>query len=81
MSKIVIYSKPDCPWCTKAKVYFAKHNLVYTEFMLGSDITREEIIEQFPQMKTMPIILIDDKLVGGYTQMVERFGGEHKHVS
>ena len=78
---VLIYSKPDCVFCAKSKVYMAKHKIEYTEFLMGRDITRDEVIEQFPLMRTMPIILIDGKIIGGYTQLTEYFGGEHKRVN
>lgn len=77
---ITIYSKPDCSFCVKAKAYMDKHHISYNEILMGRDITREEVIEKFPLIRTMPIILLDDKIIGGYTQMVEYFGGEHKRV-
>ena len=77
---ITIYSKPDCIFCSRAKDYMHKHNIEYKEFLMGRDISRDQILEQFPQMRTMPIIFLDDKLLGGYTQMVEHFGGEYKRV-
>ena len=77
---ITMYSKKDCNFCTKAKLFLQKHSIEFKEYLMGTDITREEIIEQFPQMKTMPIILLDGRVIGGYTQMVEHFGGEYKRV-
>ena len=74
---IHIYSKPDCPWCEKAKLFMQKHKIEFTEYIMGRDITREEILEQFPQIKTMPIILDDNRLMGGFKNLVEHFGGEH----
>lgn len=70
---ITLYSKPDCIYCAKAKAFMAKHGYEYEEYMMGIDITREEIIEQFPQMNTIPIILIDGRLIGGYINLLEHF--------
>jgi glutaredoxin len=75
---IQIYTKPDCVFCSKSKIYMQKHGIEFVEFLIGRDITREEVIEQFPQMKTVPIILEDNRLLGGYTNLVEHFGGEHR---
>jgi glutaredoxin len=51
---IEIYGKPACPYCEKAK----------------SDFTREELFEQFPTARTFPQIKINEKVVGGYEQLV-----------
>ncbi len=72
---ITIYSKPDCIYCAKAKAFMTKHHIEYKEFLMGRDITREEILEQFPQMKTMPIILNEGGLIGGYTNLLEHYEG------
>jgi glutaredoxin len=47
----------------------------YTEHLVGRDLTREELIEKFPQMKTLPIIVDDGRLIGGYTNLVEKYNG------
>lgn len=78
--KIDIYTKNDCQFCLQAKQFLHKHKLPYNEYLIGGNITREEVLEKFPQMRTAPIIVIDEQLVGGYTNLVERFGGEHKKV-
>lgn len=72
---ITIYSKPDCNYCIKSKAFMNKHNIKFQEFLMGRDVTREEILEQFPQMKTLPIILNEGTLIGGYTNLLEYFEG------
>lgn len=64
----------------QAKQYLQKHKLKYNEHMIGANITREEVVEKFPQMRTAPIVVINGTLVGGYINLVEHFGGEHKRV-
>lgn len=40
--------------------------------IIDHDITREEVIEKFPNRKVLPIILVDDVVVGGYTDLQAR---------
>ena len=77
---IVIYSKPNCTFCTKAKGLLGKLGHAYEEKMLGKDFhTPDEMFEEIgKQVRTMPQIMIDDKLVGGYNQLVEYFSDKGK---
>ena len=72
---ITIYSKPNCVFCDKAKAMVKSLNLDYEEKMFGKDFnTVEELYEAVgKQVRTMPQILIDGKLIGGYNQLVEHF--------
>jgi glutaredoxin len=67
---IEIYSKPNCGWCESSKTLFGQRNLLYTEYQIGRDITREEFLEKFPNARTVPLILIEGKVIGGYNDVV-----------
>ena len=72
---IVIYSKPNCIYCDKAKALVKGLNLNYEEKMFGKDFkTPDELFEAVgKQVRTMPQIIIDDKHIGGYNELVEYF--------
>ena len=72
---ITIYSKPNCIFCDKAKAMVKRLGLSYEEKMFGKDFnTPEELYKAVgKQVRTMPQILIDGKLIGGYNQLVEHF--------
>ena len=76
---IVIYSKPNCPWCVKAKELMNKLNLEYSEKILDVDYTRDELrelvngsapVSMTPPL-TVPQIFVYNKRVGGYEDFVE----------
>ena len=74
--KIVIYSKNNCQFCTKAKHMVKTLGLEYTEKSLEKDFESDpsKMIEDIGKpVRTMPQIKIDDKLVGGYNQLIEYF--------
>lgn len=73
--KIEIYSKPNCTYCTKSKHLVKSLGFEYTEKMFGKDFkTPDELFEAVgKQVRTMPQILIDDKHIGGYNELVEYF--------
>ena len=72
---ITIYSKPNCIFCDKAKAMVKRLGLSYKEKMFGKDFnTPEELYKAVgKQVRTMPQIQIDGKLIGGYNQLVEHF--------
>lgn len=69
---MIIYSRPNCLWCSKAKDLLRKHNQKYQEIML----TEADLIEQFqakyPKQRTVPFILdVDGSVIGGYDDLVK----------
>ena len=74
--KIVIYSKTNCQYCTKAKNLVKSLGLQYEELSFEKDFNNdvEKLIEHVgKKVRTMPQIKINDQLVGGYNQLVEYF--------
>ena len=70
---IVIYSKPNCPWCVKAKELMNKLHLNYDEKVLDVDYTRDELRELVPENipLTVPQIFVYNERIGGYEDFVE----------
>ena len=65
--KAEIYSKTNCVFCDKAKIRLSKYNP--TIHMLDQDYTRKDFFKKFPNAKTFPQIIINNKLVGGYREL------------
>ena len=65
---IEIYGKPQCPFCDKAKALCETRGFKYTYKSLGTDYTREELMEMFPNARTVPQIVINGQKIGGYTE-------------
>lgn len=72
MNKIIVYTKDNCPYCDRAKMLLDLKQLDYTQMKLGKDLTREEFMNLFPNVKTMPFIIIDDEHIGGYNELRAR---------
>ena len=68
-----IYSRKDCPWCVRAKELCDQNNQSYTEIIIGEDIAVEEFRTKFPEVRTVPFIVIEDTIIGGFVQLQERF--------
>lgn len=68
---IEIYSKDNCTFCEQAKNLLHKKGHHYIEYKLGTNVTREHVIDKFPEARTFPIIVVDGYHIGGYNQLVE----------
>jgi len=78
---IIIYSKTNCVYCTKAKGLLDKLRLDYTEKTLEKDFNGsvEKLLEDIGKnVRQMPQIKIDNELIGGYNQLVEYFEKQGK---
>ena len=72
--EIIIYSKNNCVFCTKAKHLVKTLGLEYTEKKMEEFDSPQAMLEdRGKQVRTMPQIKIDGKLVGGYNQLIEYF--------
>jgi len=74
--KIVIYSKNNCQYCTKAKHLVKSLGLEYEEMSFEKDFNGDvdKLVEHVgKKVRTMPQIKINDNLVGGYNQLIEYF--------
>ena len=70
--EIIIYSKNNCVFCTKAKYLVKTLGLEYTEKRMEEFDSPQAMLEDIgKQVRTMPQIKIDDVLIGGYNQLVE----------
>ncbi len=69
---VVVYSKDNCPFCVKAKGLLDKLEVDYTTKKVGQDITLEELYKELKkQVRSVPQIVINGELIGGYNQLVE----------
>jgi len=67
---IEIYGKPQCSYCDKAKMLCETRGYKYIYKSLDTDFTREELLEQFPNARTVPQIIINGDKIGGYNELV-----------
>jgi glutaredoxin 3 len=69
MAKVVIYSKDPCPYCVRAKNFLQDKGIAFEEIDLTDQPAEIERIKNETGWRTVPIILIDGKLIGGYTDL------------
>ena len=68
---VEISSKSNCSFCDKAKYYFDQNDITYQEHNVEIPETFKILLERNPNARTMPQIFIDDKLIGGYTDLMD----------
>lgn len=76
--KFVVYSKPQCPYCEKAKATLTAKGYEWHENKLGVDFDREQLMEMFPTARTFPQIVL---LNGDNNQNLGGFDGLEKWLA
>lgn len=68
MKKVIVYSTPTCPWCTKVKDYLDSKDVPYEHFDVSKD--REKAMEMVKKsgQQGVPVIDIDGSIVVGFDQ-------------
>ena len=77
--KIIVYSKPACQYCDKAKALLTRLGHNYTEKVVTKDISLEELFKELGKtVRTIPQIVIDEKHIGGFNELTEYFADKGK---
>ena len=72
-TKTIVWSKVTCPFCDMAKTLLKNKGIVFEERMIGVGWTREQLLESIPQARTVPQIILNGVLIGGYEQLKAHF--------
>jgi glutaredoxin len=67
--KAVVWSKEQCPFCDQAKALLKMKGIEFEERKVGGDWTKEQLLEAVPTARTVPQIFLDDRLIGGFTEL------------
>ena len=71
--KVEIYSKSNCSYCVMAMNFFESKNVDYEVYSTDDPNIFDEMMKRNPYARTLPQIFIDDKLIGGYTDLIESY--------
>ena len=66
-----VYSKENCGYCVAAIGLLDINSKNYKVIKVGEDITREEFLDEYPDVRTMPFILADDEVIGDFKSLQE----------
>jgi len=72
MPRVTVYSTASCLICVKAKTMLGKWNIEYSEVCIDSNDNALEAFRDATQgARSVPQILIDGKLIGGFSELTE----------
>ena len=72
MSRVRVYSSANCTICAKAKAMLDKWAIAYDEVRIDLDhAAMREFAEVTRGARTVPQILIDGRLIGGFSELTE----------
>lgn len=82
MARVKVYSTASCPICEKTKALLTKWSVAYDEVMVDKDRDGlKEMLEITNHARTVPQIVIDNKWIGGYSELTElHMDGELDHL-
>jgi glutaredoxin 1 len=70
-----VYGSSTCGYCRRAKSLLEAKGIPYREFIVGEDISDEELTKKIGKPAlTVPQIFLDGEYIGGYTALVGRLG-------
>ena len=71
--EIIAYTTPGCFYCDKLKELFQRAQVDSTIITIGTDVTREEFKESFPDVQSFPHVIIDGETIGGLVETAKLF--------
>ena len=71
--KFLIFTKYRCSYCDRAKTLIEQKGYEYESINIEEDNNIDILLKKNKYARTMPQIFINDKLIGGYTDLVEYF--------
>lgn len=71
MAQVTIYTKPYCPYCSRAKDLLDGKGVAYTEIEASSDPEKKaEMVQRSGGRMTFPQIFVGDQHLGGCDDVV-----------
>ena len=69
--KVVVWSRDLCSYCDMAKRALTKSGVKFEERKIGDNWTKEQLLKDIPNARTIPQIVIHRKIIGGYTELMK----------
>jgi glutaredoxin 3 len=71
--KVVVWSKDACGYCEQAKQLLKIKGIEFEERNITRGTwSKDQLLEVVPNARTLPQIVIDEEVVGGYTELRQR---------
>ena len=69
MAQVIMYKKVPCPYCDRAEAFFKNRGVNVEMIDLTNKPEEMARIKSDTGWQTVPIIMIDGKLIGGYMDL------------
>lgn len=66
-----IWTNVNCVWCERAKALLKEKNVCYATKVMDRDFTRDELKIKFPEARSFPVVVLDKRFLGGYTELLD----------
>ena len=73
--KATVYTGIACIWCERVKTLLKDNGYEVEEIMVNKDILKELEIKSGEIIRTVPQVVIDNELIGGYHETEELMVG------
>jgi len=70
VASVIVYSSAHCPYCVMAKQLLQRKGVDFKEIRVDLDPSKREEMMQKSRQRTVPQIFINNKAIGGYTDLV-----------
>ena len=61
--------KISFPYCDQAKALLKQKGILFEERKIGDGWLKEELLESIPTARTVPQIIINGQLIGGFNEL------------
>ena len=78
--KIELITREGCALCDDTKRILDNREIEYTEKIIGTDLTRQQVFELVPGLTSgtmLPLVLVDGTWIGGRTEIVRYINTEN----
>ena len=66
--RIIVFSTPNCPWCTKVKRYLKEHNFRFRDVDISKDDkAAKDVVRRTGQMG-VPVVIVNNKPIIGFNK-------------
>ena len=74
---VTVWSKYHCPYCDQAKALLSSKGIKYEEKKIGDGYTKEELLESVPNARSVPQIVVNGEVIGGFTELKKYLEEQH----
>lgn len=69
MTKVIIYTKDNCPYCVMAKDLLKARHVAFEEIRIDLDEKQRDEMIRLSNRRTVPQIFINNQSIGGYDDL------------